>query len=86
MSLFTEFPALRGSSTFRITSPPSDEYNCIAWSAEDMENWWWPDSMLVCYWPPAIPRAESIAAFVAAYRILGYVECDSSDPRTSSTS
>jgi hypothetical protein len=33
------FPRLRGTA-YRITSPASEVYNCIAWAAGDTEHWW----------------------------------------------
>jgi hypothetical protein len=32
---------------YRITSPPSLEYNCVAWAAGDTDHWWQPG----VYWP-----------------------------------
>jgi hypothetical protein len=71
--LETLFPGLRGSG-YVITSPVDDRYNCVAWAADDRENWWWPDED--SYWPEGAPREETIAAFVAAYGDLGFVSCD----------
>jgi len=79
MSLLLEFPALRTSKAFRITSPPAKEYNCIAWSAQDIDSWWWPDRMLTAYWPAEIPREETLLAFSSAFRIIGYEECASAE-------
>jgi hypothetical protein len=79
MSLLSEFPALRTSQAFRITSPPARDYNCIAWAAQAGNAWWWPDPMLTAYWPPEIPREETLTAFSSAFRTLGYEECDSAD-------
>jgi hypothetical protein len=68
------FPKLRGSE-YSITSPATPEYNCIAWAAGDTEAWWWPDSQNIYYWPPDVPRSETLAAFLRAYEILGYSRC-----------
>ncbi|HEY7428267.1 MAG TPA: hypothetical protein VH682_28795 [Gemmataceae bacterium] len=35
------FPRLNGTA-YRITSPASDVYNCIAWAAGETNRWWWP--------------------------------------------
>jgi hypothetical protein len=67
------FPSLRGSG-YLITSPEDVRYNCVAWAAEDEEHWWWPDQD--SYWPEGGARAETLAAFVAAFEALGFVSCD----------
>jgi hypothetical protein len=69
------FPQLRGTE-WRLTSPAETRYNCIAWAAGDTTQWWWPrDAAEGYYWPAGIERAETLAAFVAAYSLLGYVPC-----------
>jgi hypothetical protein len=57
------FPGLSGSGCV-VTSPEDVHYNCVAWAAEDMDRWWWPDED--SYWPEGVAREETIAAFVAA--------------------
>lgn len=69
------FPYLMNSD-YSIESPATIEYNCIAWAAGDTEAWWWPDPQYVHYWPPSIPRTETIEAFIKAYEILGYTICE----------
>jgi hypothetical protein len=73
----TDFPALR-EEHLEVTSDATDDYNCIAWAADDTETWWWPDDPEIGYgyWPPNIPRAETILAFALAYATLGYLSCD----------
>jgi hypothetical protein len=72
------FPRLRPGN-HRITSPVSPEYNCIAWAAGDKESWWWPDPDHVAYWPPGIPRVETVAAFVSVFQSLGYRVCEDAE-------
>ena len=62
---------------YRETSPASWEYNCIAWAAGVTDSWWWPTPGR--YWPPNVPREESVAAFLAAFATLGYVPATSLD-------
>ena len=71
------FPNLR-SSGFRITSVATREYNCIAWSVHDTENWWWPNP-LAAYWPESAPLEETLPAFIEAFRTRGFVPCESSE-------
>ena len=70
------FPRL-GNEQYSITSPETIEYNCIGWAAKDDERWWWPDAMAQYYWPPGVPREESLEAFVQAFETLGYQICNS---------
>lgn len=63
------------SEGYSEQSPQNAEYNCIAWAAEDAENFWWPNSDN-SYWPESAPEALNIAAFVEAYRTVGYDLCD----------
>jgi hypothetical protein len=58
----------------RLTSPEDEDYNCIAWAAENSDRWWWPDPQQQSFWPPGSPRVESLDAFLQAYGILGYTE------------
>ena len=72
------FPGLRGSG-YQVTSPQADRYNCIAWAAGDVSNWWWPDEpdqLDSSYWPPGVPRAERLDLCCAAFATLGYTVCD----------
>ena len=74
----TAFPSLT-SSYYRITSPESPDYNCIAWAAGTDDRWWWPDRQYTAYWPDGAPREETLEAFIQAYSLAGYVPCDTSD-------
>jgi len=61
---------------YETTSPQTIEYNCIAWAFDDNKRWWWPDPYNQYYWPPEIPRVESVDNFVKAFEALGYTVCD----------
>ena len=73
-----EFPNLL-TSNYSIISPASTEYNCIAWAAQDSKAWWWPDANYQYYWPPEIPRKQSLETFVKAFEILGYTSSDNAE-------
>ena len=60
---------------YEITSPKTIEYNCIAWAFDDTTRWWWPDPYNQYYWPPEIPRIESVDNFIKAFEVLGYTVC-----------
>lgn len=73
----TCFPGLRVSA-YRVTSPVSRQYNCIAWAAGDPKRWWWPDrdpDNDTVFWPSGVPMNETVEAFVAAFATLGYRVC-----------
>ena len=72
-----DFPAL-SSTNNAITSPESDDYNCIAWAVLDTDAFWWPDAD--GFWPEGAPRELTISAFEAAYRTRGYEPCDRFEP------
>ena len=68
------FPGLRGHA-WSVTSPPDQNYNCIAWAAGDTTVRWWPDAASELHWPAGIPRVATLAAFRAAFAALGYADC-----------
>jgi len=49
---------------YSITSPQTPRYNCIAWAAGDTRKWWWPDPSPFAYWPPNIPRENTLQRFI----------------------
>lgn len=76
------FPGLR-TSPYLVTSPATRDYNCVAWAAGDTARWWWPDpdpDNDAALWPPGVPVAETIDAFVAAFATLGYRPCSGEEP------
>jgi hypothetical protein len=70
------FPAL-GDAGFRVTSPATRDYNCIAWAAGDTARWWWPDDDPdnAGFWPPGVAAEETLDAFAAAFATIGYALC-----------
>jgi hypothetical protein len=69
------FPGLRISGYIE-TSEIEDRYNCIAWAANDSENWWEPDPDY--YWPSGVPMEYSVSAHVQAFKLMGYSVCTNS--------
>lgn len=78
MSLERFFPKLAGSD-YRITSPRSAVYNCIAWAIGDSTQWWWPDELELAYWPEHVPREETLEAFHALMLMLGFEPCENAN-------
>jgi hypothetical protein len=75
----TLFPKL-SAGNHRVTSPQTDQYNCIAWAAGVTDKWWWPtgDPNLT-HWPVGVPKQETIAAFIRMFGTVGYIQCDSAE-------
>jgi len=70
-----DLPQLK-SNNHSITSPQTHDYNCIAWAAGEDDRWWWPVQHPHAYWPPGIPRVETVDAFIQAFVTKGYSPCD----------
>ncbi len=71
ISLEALFPGL-AKAPYRLTSPPSRRYNCIAWAAGDTGKWWWPGLNAEDeYWPPGVERRETLDVFQQAFATLG---------------
>ena len=76
--ILARFPGL-SSTSFRVTSPATRDYNCIAWAANETARWWWPDPDVenaAAYWPDSVEREETIEAFMAAFAALGFTRTD----------
>ena len=74
----SDFPNLRHQK-YKVTSPATTEYNCIAWAAGDASAWWWPDSLNQYYWPSNVQRAETVGAFIKVFESLSYTVSDSGE-------
>ena len=72
------FPGLRGK-TYRVMSPRTPEYNCIAWAAGISSKNWWPSGDDRDTWPAGIALEETVSAFRDAFGTLGYTVCNSED-------
>lgn len=73
-----EFPHL-SNTNHQLTSPRTEDYNCIAWAANDEERWWWPIGEIggvEAYWPPGVRRSLAVDSFVEAFATLGYAVSD----------
>ena len=64
-------------SGFQITSPESRVYNCVAWAAGDVTDWWSHNRQF--YWPEWAPRLPETEALVQVFAGLGYTVCDSAE-------
>lgn len=55
------------------TSDETEDYNCIAWAAEEDTRFWWP--VVGYYWPDGLPLKITLDNFINAYKKLGYEVC-----------
>jgi len=90
-NILRAFPRLRKKRNWRLCSPRSDTYQCIAWAACRTDNKWWPVNHPQFYWPPDIPRVilpnpwlvpwppVSVDYFVQGFATLGYAPCTTED-------
>lgn len=66
------FPKLVAEG-YGLTSVPTDAYNCVAWVARDIAQWWGP-GVDGYYWPfPS--QDDSLTSFITLFRSLGFEEC-----------
>jgi hypothetical protein len=70
------------ADNYRITSAATWDYNCIAWAVGVTDTWWWPAPGR--YWPPDVPREETLDAFVAALATRGFSPCSTAAPENGS--
>ena len=73
-----DFPGLVGSN-HRMIGPPTKKFNCIAWAVGDPIQWMWPVGPGKKFWPPGIPREETLPAFEALFLSLDYESCPLDD-------
>ena len=70
------FPNLEKEG-FEIVEVPSRRYNCIAYAAGDIANWW--DRQEVGYWSLHATRSDSIESLREIFVGLGFEQCEDSD-------
>src|SRR5688500_14047966 len=69
------FPGIERTG-YRVTSPASHYYNCIAWAMNDPEHWWDPGhGMTNYYWPPGVPRNWALLSCIKAFEAAGFERC-----------
>lgn len=67
------------SEGYRLTSPETSDYNCIAWAAGDQSQVWWPIRPPFAYWPAGVRFGEDVGAFIDVFATLGYHPCATTD-------
>jgi hypothetical protein len=71
----TDFPKLHPRRCMGDVSPATEDYNCFAWAAVVNDARWEPDPNGDFYWPDDVPREYTLAAFIEAYRTIGFELC-----------
>lgn len=73
MSFQSDFPRLTPQN-HHVTSPETQDYNCVAWAMGDTEHWWQPG----VYWLPADWPADDfgLGALEQAFIATGYESCE----------
>jgi len=81
------FPRLKKKRDWRLCSPRSDTYQCVAWAACRTDDKWWPLHHPHFYWPPGLPRITPlpnpwlplpptpVSYLVQGFATLGYKPC-----------
>lgn len=70
------FPKLTDEN-HSITSPSTDNYNCIAWAYEVSNKLMWP-GYPDYYWPSGIVGRDELQTLIQLYLDSGYEECENS--------
>jgi len=69
------FPNLNRDE-YAFTSDEDENYNCIAWALNDTHHYWWHTPRYGCYWPPGVPRENSLPVIRQIFEIFGYRACE----------
>lgn len=76
-----DFPKL-AEEDWQITSEIDPAYNCVAFAVGDTNQFWDPNCVGVrgYYWPPGVPREDTIQAWVKVFEIHGFKLCEGGSP------
>ena len=61
---------------YEITSPTTDDYNCISWALGETHRRWDPLGILPDHWPVGLARNDRVETIEAALRLEGFESCD----------
>ena len=71
------FPNLT-KDNYKITSPDTKDYNCIAWAYGINNKTMWP-GYLDRYWPADCESTDELSTIIQLYLNDGYIRCENSD-------
>jgi len=63
------------TEAYEFTSNEDEIYNCIAWALNDTRQYWWPTPKYGCYWPPGVPRDNTLGSVKRIFELHGYRGC-----------
>ncbi|MBX9670701.1 MAG: hypothetical protein K2X93_24080 [Candidatus Obscuribacterales bacterium] len=73
-----EHPNLIADADYLRTSKCTDSYNCLAYAAGDLSNWWEPTKLPPYKWP--LPQYDYLpASFQTAFAEIGFTLTDTCD-------
>lgn len=82
-ALYAQLPRLSQAThgtDHKITSEPTDGYNCVAWVDRKMDEYLDPQT---CWWPKAVPTPKpyekDLYCYVSYFEYRGFVASDSAD-------
>lgn len=84
-NIIAAFPLLASDKFFKITSPETPDYNCIAWAYNIKGQWMWPTPDATekldgtCFWPDGVIKTPDVLAFIEAFKKKGYEICTNAD-------
>lgn len=70
----TYLPGLEPGA-YEITSPTTDDYNCISWALGETHRRWDPLGLLPDHWPAGLARNDQLETIEAALRLEGFESC-----------
>jgi hypothetical protein len=66
-------PNLKANPKWRLASPWSDSYQCVAWAACRTNRKWWPLDHEEFYWPHGLPRVSPAPVGMITYTPVDYL-------------
>jgi hypothetical protein len=80
--LLAIFPLLGDDPHFKITSPASMQYNCIAWAYQLSDRWMSPKNKRLSgrsddayFWPQGLDDSINVATFIEMFEQISYQIC-----------
>lgn len=75
LSLEEAFEGLTADN-YEVTSDPLSRYNCLAWAVGSTHAWWQAAYVKGYYWPPGIPKDDSLSSWVRIFEVHGFCICE----------
>ena len=76
----TDFPRLKEGENYSIESDETLAYNCLAWVVHSVAHSWDPEETCGGYWPPGIPRQNTVSTWMSALHTQIFKPCDAESP------